>query len=414
MVKIFFRKRFNRSPISQKSTPTLLIRAAFKRVRGVGPVIRPTEAPNKASAPSGSCELQHKGKINMVDCPKVSVIIPCYNMGQYINEAVDSVFAQTMQNFEIIIVDDGSTDPATIQLLPNYNRPNTKVLVTKNQGLPVARNTAIAHARGKYLCALDSDDRLHHTYLERASLLLDTDPTLTFVSSWIQMFGTCDALWKKTSCDLPTLLAECTVMTAALVRADAVRSVGGYDTGMPEQGDEDWDLWISLVEQGYRGTIIPEVLFYYRRRPGSMCEVCTTGETHLRLVKYIMEKHQESYRKHLMSVHNYKQAQIGALIHANYEIERHLYDFLEPVAELRRRELQRLLEKLDRVKNPHCTASHYECTVRELEETRRQLEEKNTEMHALRKSGSWRITAPVRAAYELWLRMRDIMHMENK
>jgi glycosyltransferase involved in cell wall biosynthesis len=356
-----------------------------------------------------------KGRDNMFDRPKVSVIIPCYNMGQYLDEAVDSVFAQTMQDFEIVIVDDGSTDPETIRLLAGYRRPSTQVLVTKHQGLAAARNTAIEHATGEYLCALDSDDKLHPTYFERATSLLNSDPTLTFVSSWLQMFGASDALWKQDSCDLPTLLSECTVMTAALVRADAVRAIGGYDTRMVDQGDEDWDLWISLVERGCRGTIIPEVLFYYRRRPGSMCELCSTGETHLRLVRYIMEKHQESYRKHLTAVLCRKQAEIGVLLHANYELERRLYGPLRRDVASRRREAERLQEKLDRLESQAKTAPHYECIVRELEETRRQLEETNVELQknraevcALRVSRSWRLTAPIRAVYDMWLRMRGI------
>ncbi len=346
----------------------------------------------------------------MIDRPKVSVIIPCFNMGQYIDEAVDSVFAQTMQDFEIVIVDDGSTDHATIQLLSTYCRPNTRVVVTKNQGVAAARNHAIEHANGKYLCALDSDDKLHPTYLEGATSLLDSDPALTFVSSWVQMFGASDALWRQDSCDLPALLSECTVMTAALVRADAVRSVGGYDTRMPDQGDEDWDLWISLVERGYRGTIIPEVLFYYRRRPGSMCEVCTTGETHLRLVRHIMEKHRESYQKHLTAVLNRKQADIGGLLHENYVLERHLNDLLQPIVESRRKEVERLQAKLDRFEKRPKTEAHesLETVKRQLEEKKAELLSKQAEVHALRASGSWRITAPIRAAYDVWLKIKSL------
>jgi glycosyltransferase involved in cell wall biosynthesis len=352
----------------------------------------------------------------MFNRPKVSVIIPCFNMGQYIDEAVDSVFAQTMQNFEIVIVDDGSTDPETIQRLSNYRRPNTRVLVTKHQGLATARNHAIEHATGEYLCALDSDDKLHPAYFERASFLLDNDPALTFVSSWIQMFGTSDALWKQDSCDLATLLAECTIMTAALVRTDAVRAVGGYDTRMPDQGDEDWDLWISLIERGYYGTIIPEVLFYYRRRPGSMCEVCTTGETHLGLVRYIMEKHKESYQEHLATVLNRKQIEIGGLLHENYGLERYLYDRLQPIVASRRKEVERLHVKLDRVDKQRMNKAR-ENIVYELEATRRQLEIQNVELQknqaevrALRTSGSWRLTAPMRAAYHMWLKAKGLVN----
>ena len=84
-------------------------------------------------------------------------------------------------------------------------------------------------------------------------------------------------MWKPERCDRPSLLWEYPVLTAALARAEAAVAAGGYDTAMPVQGDEDWDLWLTLVERGYRGVILPEVLFNYRRRPGSMSTVCWHG-----------------------------------------------------------------------------------------------------------------------------------------
>src|SRR5262249_34342696 len=81
--------------------------------------------------------------------PKVSVIIPCYNLGQYVDEAVQSVLDQTFQDFEILIVNDGSTDPETNRLLTGYDRPKTRVMATENRGLPSARNLAIEHATGE-------------------------------------------------------------------------------------------------------------------------------------------------------------------------------------------------------------------------------------------------------------------------
>ena len=93
--------------------------------------------------------------------PRISVIVPCYNLGAYLDEAVKSVLAQTYQDFEILIVDDGSTDPVTISLLDHYAQPKTTVFRTSNQKLAAARNFLIARARGTYLCALDADDKLH-------------------------------------------------------------------------------------------------------------------------------------------------------------------------------------------------------------------------------------------------------------
>src|SRR4051812_33220552 len=92
--------------------------------------------------------------------PLVSVIIPCYNHGAYIDEAIQSVLAQTLQDFEILVLDDGSTDPDTIALFASRTWPRTRLFRTENGGLAKARNFLLARCSGKYLCALDADDRL--------------------------------------------------------------------------------------------------------------------------------------------------------------------------------------------------------------------------------------------------------------
>jgi len=103
--------------------------------------------------------------------PTVSVIVPCYNQGIYLDEAIQSVLGQTYQDFEIIIVDDGSDDGLTgltNDLLRDYRRKRTRVIRTENRGVVSARNTAISHARGKYILPLDADDRIGSEYLEKA------------------------------------------------------------------------------------------------------------------------------------------------------------------------------------------------------------------------------------------------------
>ena len=96
---------------------------------------------------------------------KVSVIIPCYNQGAYLNEAVESILAQSYRDFEIIVVNDGSTDEETNRLLSGYDRQQTRVLHTENQGLSSARNNGIREAQGEYILPLDADDRIDPTYL---------------------------------------------------------------------------------------------------------------------------------------------------------------------------------------------------------------------------------------------------------
>ena len=334
------------------------------------------------------------------DAPKVSVVIPCFNLGQYLDEAVESVLQQHFGDFEIIVINDGSTDPATNALLASYVRPKTRVMSTENRGLARARNLGISMSRGQYVCTLDADDKLHPAHLERTVRVLDENPALSFASMWLQAFGGEDWIWKQERCDLPTLLGECTVCTAALMRASALRAVGGFDEGMPDQGYEDWDLWITLVASGYEGTIIPEVLFYYRRRAGSMSSICCFGEPHQRLTRYLVEKHRDSYDRHMIDVLLRKERDLSEVLRTNLETERHIQTSLVPEVNRRREELASLDQKLLRAEEE-----------RALRLDRDQLAARVAELEsAIVKvfgSTSWKLTAPLRAVYDAFHRVMD-------
>jgi len=234
--------------------------------------------------------------------PTVSVVIPCYNLGAYLDQAVQSVLDQTFRDFEIIIIDDGSTDPVTRHLFTSYRRPKTRILQTANQGLAKARNLGIEEARGCYVSCLDADDLLEPDFLHRTVEVLEANQSLAFASCWLKTFGDLNFEWSSNSCDFPWLLAEDTVCTAALTRRAALVEVGGFDPGMPLPGYEDWDLAISLVERGLHGTVIPEYLFRYRIRNGSMSSSCTEPGNHALLMRYLVEKHAASYSRFLPGV----------------------------------------------------------------------------------------------------------------
>lgn len=345
------------------------------------------------------------------DSPKVSVIVPCYNLGAFLDEAIDSVLAQTFQDFEVLVVDDGSTDPATQALLADYRRPRTRVMRTPHAGVSAARNTAIAHTTGTYLCALDADDRLEPAYLEKAVERLEADPSIAFVSCWLRTFGDEQWEWTPERCDLPGLLWEDTVLTASLVRRDAVVAVGGYDAGMPIQGAEDWDLWLTLVERGYRGVILPEVLFNYRRRSGSLSTVSWNGSGHLPLADYRVTKHADAYRTHLLDVLLHQDEETAALLRKNDEIERYVASELEPSVVMRRQELAILQSRLAiqvGPKDESAGAPAADAMALEVQERIRELEaaliSAEAEVRKLRASASWRVTQPLRRAYEWWLR----------
>ena len=107
--------------------------------------------------------------------PVVSVVIPCFNQGSFLDESIGSVLAQTFEDFEIIVVDDGSTDAVSMQAFESFHYPKARLIRSKNQGLPAARNLAISHATGRYILPLDCDDKIAPSYLAKAVALPASD-----------------------------------------------------------------------------------------------------------------------------------------------------------------------------------------------------------------------------------------------
>lgn len=195
--------------------------------------------------------------------PLVSVVIPCYNHGAYLDEAVDSVLRQTFVDFEIVIVNDGSSDPETVRLLSEYQRPKTRVLHTSNSGVSSARNTGIRSAKGSYILPLDADDRIAPGYLDRAVAILDARPEVGVVYCDEQMFGEREGVWDMQPYDPVALLFDNLIHPAALFRKSDWEKVGGYSSKFI-YGWEDWDFWVSMSRLNKEVSKIPEILYYYR------------------------------------------------------------------------------------------------------------------------------------------------------
>jgi glycosyltransferase involved in cell wall biosynthesis len=323
--------------------------------------------------------------------PRISVLMPCFNHGAWIGDALRSVQAQTFRDFEIVIVNDGSTDPATLRTLDAIDIPNTRVLHTPNRGLPAARNHAAAHAGGQMFCALDSDDRLAGTWFEKAVAVLDSRPDVSFVSHWLETFGDEQWIWKPERCDLPALLSWNTVNGAALVRRTAFEAVGGYDASMRD-GCEDWDFWLRLVEAGHHGAIIPEVLFYYRRHAASMSRGMVTSAGYPAPLETLVDKHAPSYRAHLASVIAGREAERISLANEIGALERDRLTVLEPGLERAAEERRALLDRENRVRA-------LQLAREERDRLAHQVRELSREVAALRGSLSWKMTGPLRWLY---------------
>lgn len=225
--------------------------------------------------------------------PIVSIIIPCYNYGKYLEQAVDSVLNQTFKDIEIIIVDDGSNDPHTIKVLNDLSKPKTKIIRTTNQKLPAARNNGIKVAQGKYICCLDADDIIAETYLEKCLVALESN-NLDVCYSWIQEFEDSNLLYKTGNFELSTLMKYNCVEVSAIFKKSIWTKVGGYRESMT-QGYEDWDFWISIAKSGGMGLKIDEPLFLYRKHGISM--INAAKENHNYLYQYIQDNHRDVYKR---------------------------------------------------------------------------------------------------------------------
>lgn len=195
--------------------------------------------------------------------PTVSVIIPCYNLGKFVEEAVDSVLASTFTDFEIIIVNDGSTDKYTNTLLSNFKKPKVKVITTPNQGVVKARNTAVQNSSGRYVLPLDADDKISADYMSKAVKLLDENPKLGIVYCKAQMFGQDTGEWLLPEYTIEGMLSQCLIFVTGFFRREDFDAIGGWDPEMTYYY-EDWDFWLSVIERGREVYRIPEYHFFYR------------------------------------------------------------------------------------------------------------------------------------------------------
>ncbi len=227
----------------------------------------------------------------------VSVIIPCYNQGHLLDEAVESVLNQTLQDFEIIIINDGSTDPFTNALLADYRKDKTTVLHTGNQGLAAARNNGIRQATGRYILPLDADDRIGPEYLEKAVQVLDSHADIGIVYCRARLFGAVETEWNLPAYSLSEMLQDNLIFCTALFRRSDWQMVNGYDPGMV-YGWEDYDFWLSLIEKGRQVYQIPEYLFFYRVASDSMVRSKEKWQK-VAMFKRIFERHPALFQQNI-------------------------------------------------------------------------------------------------------------------
>ena len=223
--------------------------------------------------------------------PKVSIIIPCYNQGHYLNEALQSIFqCEDKSIYEIIIVNDGSTDINTLTILMELEGIGHTIINQLNKGLGAARNTGIKAASGKYILPLDCDNKIKPEYIYEGIKLLEQDTSLDVVYSDAEYFGEKSGVWESGGFNLQRLMIENYIDACAIYRKSTWEKIGGYDEKMPVMGYEDWDLWLRIAFQTGKFKYINKVLFYYRYSAKSMIHSVQKEKLSL-LFEYMDTKH---------------------------------------------------------------------------------------------------------------------------
>ncbi len=225
--------------------------------------------------------------------------MPAYNAGAYIEESLTSVFEQSVQDFEILVVDDGSTDDTTERIRPFQVDQRLRYLPQQNQGVAAARNLGLEQARGRYIAFLDADDLWHPHKLQSHLKVLETNPRLGMSFNWFHLLYDQPARrlalpWfdppKDHELDWTTLLERNWTGTSSTVvlRTACLPQRRAFDENF--RTGEDYHLWLRIAQSGWGVGFIPEALSLYRKRSGSLTvDHLQIAQDHLQLLEDIVD-----------------------------------------------------------------------------------------------------------------------------
>lgn len=230
--------------------------------------------------------------------PILSIVIPCFNSGATLEETLESVWNQDFDNWEAIIVNDGSTD-CSEDIANKWLRKDSrfKYYFKKNEGLGKARNLGIEKAEGAYILPLDSDNRIRPDFCVKAVELFETSSSVGVVYGNATYIGEKQGLWEVEDYNFDSILVKNYIDACAIFKKSLWSKVGGYDVNMPYQGNEDWEFWIALGQIGTQFYKLNAVTFEYRVSEGSMIN-SFSKEMFQANRDYIRKKYSEDYYVH--------------------------------------------------------------------------------------------------------------------
>lgn len=200
--------------------------------------------------------------------PLVSFIIPCYNQGQLLLETLLSVQKQEYVPIEVIVVNDGSTDANTLDVLSSLPE-SIRVIHIENSGPSVARNIAVAASSGRYIVPLDGDDLILPETLQIAIPVLEQNSSLAVVYGNNELFGERSEVKVQAPFNSTQIFMYNTIAFCSVIRKSAYEAVGGLDEWMSKKGLEDWEFWIRLFSHGWKFQYINQTFFKIRVQQSS-------------------------------------------------------------------------------------------------------------------------------------------------
>ena len=224
-----------------------------------------------------------------IERPRIAVVIPCYNDGRTLPAAVQSALHQ--EPLELVVVNDGSTDPVTLSVLSDLVRQGIRVVNQENRGLSEARMCGVAATSAQYIFPLDADDRLAPHCLSPLADALDRNPHAAVAWGDLHTFGDAELVERKADELDAWLITHINVVPGtSLIRRDALLAVGGWRL---RHGYEDWDLWMSLVERGWKGVHLPIKMLLYRRHGARM--LARSNEQHEKIYADLRRRHRRLF-----------------------------------------------------------------------------------------------------------------------
>lgn len=240
-----------------------------------------------------------KTTATLLQPPKISIVIPCYNHSAYLTEAVESVLESSYKNLEIIIIDDGSIDDSYQVALSLASKYSEKVTAFSqaNAGPACARNYGITKASGSYILPLDADDKISADYIETALKAFEEDHNLKVVYCEAEKFGLKNGSWKLKPFCREALALDNMIFISAIFKKSDWQKIGGFESSMT-YGWEDWEFWINLLKSGGQVKRLSIVGFFYRIHTHSRRK-SVDKKAKLLTIQCINRKHRSFLKKHL-------------------------------------------------------------------------------------------------------------------